>query len=238
MYRETALKRFWLPERRVWAAICTAVLALSLVGSIVQAYDFVGGSSSVKVVERTGADGEPLTIGRSGVADSSLSIGMGPVISTLQPTDLQMGGGTTATLRGRVTGMNGFPSASVYFEWGYSAGGLSTSTPAQTASGTGAFTATITGYDPNRDVYYRFVGEADGMVYGGVQSFRAQGSVAISYRLTVLTVVVWLAIVIFAIWSLTALGAPLVWAVVIGGIIAYIGPIGARIILQALLQWW
>jgi len=94
-----------------------------------------------------------------------------PTLTTLAATGVYMNGGTHATLNGNLSSLGGAPTADIWFEWGYdtSYGNYAGNT---TVSATGAYTATITGYDPDQTIYYRFVGEnVDGTTYGSAVSF-------------------------------------------------------------------
>jgi len=222
---------------RVGLAVGLVGIVVGLLSVGVQAFEFVGDSISVRTVG--GTSGEILVVGEEGAADSSLLVGMGLGVETLSPTDVYPGmGSTKATLRGQVTSMGGLPEGKVYFQWGYSEDNLSNSTSIQTVTGTGTYTAGIEGYDPNKIVYYRIVGEGDGILYGDVEGFQVGGGVATAYRVTIVLVFIWIGLVILAVWGLTSLGLPLVVAVIFGAIIAQLGAIGVRIILESLLQWW
>jgi len=94
-----------------------------------------------------------------------------PTLSTLAATGVYMDGGTHAALNGNLSSLGGAPTADIWFEWGYTtaygnyAGNV-------TANATGAYAATITGYDPDQTVYYRFMGKnVDGTTYGSAVSF-------------------------------------------------------------------
>jgi len=67
---EAVVARPKLRFRWTWVAAALVVL-LSFATTVVQAYDFTGGAVSVMVLERNSISGEPITIGRSGVTNSS-----------------------------------------------------------------------------------------------------------------------------------------------------------------------
>ncbi len=150
------------------------VLLLCLMFSCVFAFTFsiiavnasgIGGYISEKVIARAGVANSNLRIDRLGVNNSYLDIGMGPKLSIAAPTSITWdGAGTHATLNGAVTSLNGFPSVTAWFEWGYD-GVYDHSTLIQSINAVQTVSATIDHFDPTRLVWYRLAGNADGTVY-------------------------------------------------------------------------
>jgi len=108
----------------------------------------------------------------------------GPVLTTLAVTDASMGGGTFATLNGNLADLSSSPTVDVWFEWGYDTSYGNTSL-AQNTLLPGDFSTDISGFDPNEDIVYRFVGRSeDGTTaYGAPVTFRIQDGAATAYRL-------------------------------------------------------
>ena len=141
-------------------------------------------------------------LGRDGVGDSSLLLssatntelsilGFAPIVSTQTATNKGVGGGiTTATLQGTVTNMNGMPSATGYFEWGYAAGALTNTTTTFAVTGIGDYSLAITGFIESSKVYYRFVTDTDGTAYGDVSEFALASGAGTSILLTLLRIIV------------------------------------------------
>lgn len=69
---------------------------------------------------------------------------------------------TSATLNGELTELDGADSATVFFEYGPSGGGLSNSTTAQTLSSTGSVSQQVDGLDAGADYEFRAVAETSG----------------------------------------------------------------------------
>jgi hypothetical protein len=162
-----------------------------------------------------------------------------PTLTTLAATGVYMNGGTHATLNGNLSSLGGAPTADIWFEWGYDTSYGNYAGNA-TVSATGAYTATITGYDPSNTVYYRFVGKnVDGTTYGSAATFTVSNTaVARYYGLTMVVTFVWLAVVIFLIWGLVSAGLPMILVVILAAIMAQVGVVGVQAILSSLLTWW
>lgn len=133
----------------------------------------LGGLISEKLIDRSGVGSSSLVIGRSGQADSQLDMAMGVIVSTLPATNV---GTKQATLNGNLSDLNGFPQATVYFEWGYDTN-YGNTTSSEVMSGLGGFSAPISGYDVKKPIYFRSVGETYGINYGGSQVFEVGGFV-------------------------------------------------------------
>jgi len=198
----------------------------------------LGGLLSEKLVDRSGVADSNLLIGRVGVGDSSFQVGFGPRLSTLSATDVYMDGGAHATLRGRVTTLNGLPQATVWWEWGYdTAYGNTVGT--QTITGIGVFEEDISGFDPNRVVYFRFAGEGDGVNYGASQTLGGYDILTTAtHRMLQVVTFVWIAVVILAMFGLVYSGLPLVVCIIIGAIVVILGTAGVSAILEALRSMW
>ena len=145
-----------------------------------------------------------LTVGRAGVADSSLLIGnatsseltvvgFAPVIVTLPAI---APGVETVTLRSRVTSMNGMPTATGYFAWGYAPASLTNTTTSFTITTTGDYSTDIIGFAPNERIFYRFYTDADGTAIGNLVGFVPPSGAGGFLLKTLLRIVVAAAIVV------------------------------------------
>ncbi len=147
-------------------SILVLVALLSTLATIFQVTARMGSGlglmKSEKTLNYSGNADSNLLLGMTGVNTTESILGFAPVVSTLSTANAVA---ATATLRGRVTNMNGMPSATGYFQWGYSAGSLSNTTPSIPITATGDYSANIVGLTSN-EVFYRFVTDADGTAYG------------------------------------------------------------------------
>jgi len=75
-----------------------------------------------------------------------------------------------ATLNGDLTDRGPNSSVNVYFRYG-SSGSMTSSTPTQARTTTGAFTATLTGLMPNTTYYFQAVAVGATTVYGSIMTF-------------------------------------------------------------------
>jgi hypothetical protein len=159
------------------------LIIMCLISSITLAVG-IGGYMSEKLIARTGVADSNLVIDRSGISNSDLDIAMGLPVVALPATNVFMDtDGTHATLNGRITDLKGYPSATVWFEWGYDTGyGYSTST--QTANDLGTYSAIITHYDAGKTVYYRFASLTDGTNYSDPLILSAGNPVQIAFNLS------------------------------------------------------
>lgn len=150
------------------AVLVTVICSLTIISTV-----SLGGMVSEKMLGSNGVAGSSLLLGSA--ANATLSVlGFAPVVVTQTVTDTNMSGGvTTATLHGTVTGMNGLPTATGYFQWGYAAGALTNTTSTFAVNAAGNYSLAITGFNANNKVYYRFVTDADGTAYGTVVGFVA-----------------------------------------------------------------
>lgn len=151
----------------VLSLVCMAVLPATMTLA-----DVIGGYMSEKLMGRTGVADSSLVIERTGVVSPALDMGLGPVVTTQAATNVNMDGGTSATLHGTLTDLNGFPTAIVYFEWGYDLA-YGHVVGVQTLAAPGAFTTTINGFAGGEVIHFRSAGDADGTNYGSDQSFSA-----------------------------------------------------------------
>ena len=170
----TVYKPSWKQwTKRVSIATGIAVVAVVLLTILsVSSEVGLGGMVSEKMLGRDGVTNSSLLLGRTGTNTELSVMGFAPIVSTQVQTALSSAGATTsATLQGRVTNMNGMPSATGYFLWGYSATLLPNTTSTVPVTGTGDYGVTITGFSPTNYVYYQFVTSADGTSYGAVSRF-------------------------------------------------------------------
>jgi len=181
--------------RRIVAGSTIAIALFVLTSLIVvTAQISLGGLISEKLLGRTGTADSSLILGRSGTDETLHIMGLAPVVSTVPATNLV--GEASATLRGTVSSMNGMPTATGYFQWGYSAGGLTNTTPTFTVDTTGNYSSTIGGFDNTQRIYYRFVTDADGTAYGAVTSFLVPSGVGGNLLKSILKIIVAAGIVI------------------------------------------
>ncbi len=143
------------------------LLALGFLTDKALSYSF-SGFRSTKEVAMQGVTTPFLTVDMLGVTNSELGVAMAPRISTQPATSTAAGHGT---LEGTVTSFNGFGSALVHFEWGYT-GAYGTSTATQTVTSTGDVAADLDGLTHGATVYYRVVGDSgDAIAYGNQATF-------------------------------------------------------------------
>lgn len=172
-----------------------------LVPHAVAAFAGLGGYVSEKLLGSGVTTDSVLTLGRT--ASGPIVLGSGPVVATAPATGATMGSWpawtASATLNGSLLGLSGAPSASVWFEWGYDPLILSHFTLAVNTAVLGDKSALISGFDPNRAVFFRIVAATDGPSRGTVSSFAVAGGAVGVYHLLrdVLTAVVALAVCVF-----------------------------------------
>ena len=181
-------------------------------------------------------------MGRNGVSDSALVIGRGnpqldicmaPVL-TLQAPVIVAG---SATLKGSVTSMQGFPTSNVYFEWGWAPGAFGNTTAVQVAVAPGAFSAVIdTTPVPGGTVYYRFAAEADGKGLSSSDSFLPLASTHPVYWFVRVIPFVFVGIVMLL--MLEGVRSGNVWMIVIAAILVIVGVIGTGLIWDLLVAQW
>lgn len=175
----------------------------------------IGGYISEKLIERDGVGSPSLTIGTvlELTQESQIDVTMAPAVSTLSAqTSL---GIHSATLRGNISTLNGFPSATVWFEWGYDTN-YGNTVGVQTAPAIGNYTTTLTEINDSV-VHYRFGTSADGTAYGNDSTF--------SLTKTPTQTLVWLIPTVFTVFGMIVLfmgrGKPV--AVIVAGILIIIG---------------
>ena len=160
--------------KKLSAALLTALAIVLLSPAIADAYAGLGGYISEKMIAGAAIDSLYINRGTSG----PLVVASAPRISTLPATAVSFATPpAVATLNGNIANLNGMPTASYFFQWGYSAASLSNSTPVANTVSTGNFSATITGFVP-QTIFYRFASGTDTYTYGAVSSFSITGSQA------------------------------------------------------------
>ncbi len=222
-------------SKRRWLYVTILVFAMLVLSQLTYALPEFGGWMSNKNIQRTGVGSSVFMIGTSG-GKSPTDIALGPRVSTLAATNVDMITGTQATLNGNVSSLNGFETAEVWFEWGYDTS-YGNSTAVQTVLATGNVSADIAHFDPTRMVYYRIAGRADGTVYGSSQTFQVSG-LSGAYRIAQSTVFVWVAICALVMVGLYFMGMPLIYVVLIGVVVGLLGLVGAQALLGALQSLW
>lgn len=189
----------------------------------------LGGFASEKMIW-TGTPSR-LWVGTSTGTSGIPAVGMGAPATILAPIDAYMSDTTYATLRGNVTSLSGFPSATLWFEWGYSAGSLTHITPTQTITAIGIYTADITGFDPAKDVYYRVGTNTDCTYYSSITRFLVGTTNAFMYRLLWNLLPIILAVAVL-VWCIQSQHLEMFWVAVL------IYVIGSTIVNVMLVALW
>jgi hypothetical protein len=219
---------------KTWVTLIILAFILSQV-SIAYAYVGLGGYSSEKVIQD--GSGGSLVLSQDG--SGPVVVGQGLRVLTLPGSSYMDSSGTHATFVGRIVSMNGFSSGVTWFEWGYtpSYGNTLASIP---VSGTGDYSINIDGFDPDKEIYYRFNSNTDGTVYGNNQVIGEVVGVGVPtvYRLAEVLPYIWIGIVILMIWGMIAAEVPIIVALMIGGILILVGIAGGEAVLGALRNMW
>lgn len=226
---------YWYTLFLVWLLIISLWLTSTVLAS------GLGGYISEKLIDRQGVTSSSLLIARQGTNNSNLDIGLAPIATVSSATAVWMDGGTHATLNGSVTTMNGFPTASGYFEWGYNIS-YGNTTPVQTISAVGNYSADITHYDPARMVYFRFVVWADGTSYSSPSNFNVTSSgspASVSYNMiNGIVPLLWVVFIILSLLVLWGMGLPPALILIIGAVEIYIGLEFLQGIIRVLQSLW
>jgi phosphodiesterase/alkaline phosphatase D-like protein len=134
----------------------------------------VGADSTVDVVytsNPTGAAGTYTMYCSVGGVEKTATLVVGsvsgPSVTTTAATGL---GNTAATLNGSLTGLGTASSVDVSFEWGLTTGYGSTTTP-QTMTGTGGFSAALSGLAPGTTYHFRARAVGDSTSHGSDRTF-------------------------------------------------------------------
>jgi len=172
-------------------------LFIILMPSVSVVADEWGGYVSEKLIDMIGVSDSNLLIQNSGVTQSEIDIVMNPTVSTLTASGLIDG---KANLNGQINSLNGFPSANVYFEWGYDTSYGNTTT-SQSKSTTGEFSDSIL-FDSSKTVHYRAVVEADSYTYGSDVSFEGTVSFGVTKLLKPLMSSIIALVVMFLIFKI------------------------------------
>lgn len=194
-----ALRRY-----RSWEYALAAMLGLLLwlFASVVYSWD-LGGFISEKLIERQGTTNSLLVVQSGATNTSDQEVGMAPIVSTSAATNVHTvaGGTMEATMWGNVSDMNGFPSATGWFEWGYD-GAYDHTTTTQALAAVGDYSLVVGGMDSNRVVTFRAVVRSDGTARGSGQQFQhAAMATTNSWLASLLPVLVAMAIVFVALQS-------------------------------------
>lgn len=179
-----------LTRRMLYVLAITGLIFLMLSPVAVSAFAGLGGYVSEKLLGNAITTDSVKSLGDSLTGETVL--GAAPVITTQPATNAQLiGGVSSATLNGNLSSLNGFPSAQVWFAWGYTAGTMSNTTVATTVLAIGDVAHDITGYDPGARVYFQMLSGTDGTAVGAVRSF-VVGASGIGYYLlwNLLTVII------------------------------------------------
>lgn len=185
------------------------------------------------VLNATGA-AEQTSTGDRGYKSASSSP---PEVSSLPATDVYMNGGTHATLNGSLDDLSGFPDADIWFEWGYSDiyGNV---VGERTVTETGDYYYELTGFNPDREIFFRFAGENDdGVSYGDGLTCQI-GAIPIVYTTAKLFPFLGMFFIIATIGSLIYSRIPAYATVIIVVVFLFIGTIGIQVLMNPLHLWW
>ncbi len=208
----------------VWGRRASTAVLLSLVAFICLAVTLtyssvsLGGLVSEKLLGRAGTAASSLLLGRAGTNTELSVFGFAPSIATVTATS----SGDTATLRGRVTSMNGMPSATGYFQWGYAAGALTNTTAPFAIATVGDYSTDVIPVSISDTVFYRFMSDADGTTSGGTASFVLASGAGGNLLKTLLRVVIAAVIVIFVLILGSRGGFVVMLIAAIIGLVAFI----------------
>jgi len=157
-----------------WACLVAAFCCVSVLTATLVVYAATCSFSSIQYVDRSGVSNSQLVVGMSGVNNSDVYVGSMSIvnISTQPATNVEMVGYPHATLNGEVTDIGGLGSATAYWEWGYDAG-YGNVAGSQTISVVGNYTAEFVGFNPDKEVHFRFAVDACGShAYGADDTFQ------------------------------------------------------------------
>lgn len=159
-----------------------------------------------------------------------------PVVTTDNATNTAFRGGTSATLNGTLNSMGGSLTNSIWFDWGYGTD-YGNSTPAQSVTASGTFSARISAFNPNNTIYFRAAASNPdgGVTYGDVKSFTVPRDIGYEVIRWIPAIIAIGAVIAFSTVVL-AQGVSALVAIAAGvvGIISIIGFILALRILQSL----
>jgi len=215
------IRQDYRPKRLLLLWIISIILAIWMFPSFYfQTFaSGLGGYISEKLVDRSGVSDSSLIVGTASelVTASSSDIGLAPVIATL-PSRTVGNNPVQADIKfqGRINDMNGFPSASIWFEWGYNTGYGNTTTT-QTVTSSGTYTATISNITKPGSIHFRFCASTDGTSYGDDRT--------VSHSTT--GIIAWFIPVVFALIGIVLLfkfRGNLI-AILIGGVLIALGTV-------------
>lgn len=158
----------------IWVAVCFLSVVMVILSSMrIVAFIGTNGFASALTIDQQGLPNSFARI--SGGNDGIIVMGMGSGSVTLPATNVYMDGGTHAILNGNLSDLNGYPSATVWFEWGYNTS-YGTVVGTQATAATGDFSYSLSHYAFDQNVHYRFVVDnKDGITYGDDQTFTVSG---------------------------------------------------------------
>ncbi len=223
-----------IQDRLRWIT-AIGLMAILLSQMSVQAFEGLGGYLSEFLIARSGVADSSLVIEPAEGSNGIIDIGMGPVVVTLPASGVNMNGGTTATLRGNLSSLNGFSNADIHFEWGYNTSYGNTTTT-QTLNAIGDFSSTIAGFSNTQAVYYRAVATADGTNYGASQQFGPVQSNP--FRFAILLAVGLGLVVLIAMFAAALGGGFSIAGMVMAAIIGLLGTIAIVFLVNIVLSLW
>jgi len=148
-------------------------------------------------------------------------------------------GETSATLNGDITDIGGASVTTRGFEWDTNSGVPYANNWTQDGTyGTGKFSHGLTGLSINTTIYYRTMGyNSEGWGYSSEDEFDIVANPPPPpegyYWLAQVAPFVWIGIIILMILGLVTSGTPLILVVLIGGLMALLGPVGTQLIIRA-----
>jgi len=210
---------------------CGLALLLLSVGSVL-AFSGQGGYISEKTLGS--AVSALLHLGSS--TSGPTVLGAAPRVTALSPVT----SAKSATLRGSIEDMNGFPSTDIYFRWGYSPSGMTNNTPTQSATSIGTYTVDITINGPlEGTVYYQFAAGADGTNYSNTQSFKIVSTNVFNIANTLALSFAFAAIVsLFIVIHMIVKGGAALPLLIIATILGLIAIIGTTVFVSLIQGLW
>ena len=174
------------------------------------------------------------------VITASVYVGTVPWISTLAATNIYMdGSGTHGTLNGELMDLGNATTNDIWFEWGYDAS-CGNEVGKQTVNSTGNYSCTLSHYNPDATIHYRFVGESlGGVVYGSNYSFGMGYSHVLGvYRVTQVLPYIAIAGVILMVLLVAMGGVGLIPGIVLAAVVILVGLAFNNAIMGALGGMW
>jgi hypothetical protein len=156
------------------------ILAMMAIYVPVWAYTY-GGLADQKTIAITGVANSNLVISNGTPSQFDIVIGVPGTLAVTSGTATNYLAGSTATLHGTLTAINGIPTATTGFEWGYAPGSL-TNTSSTLNMAVGVYSIGISGIIPNQVVYYRSFATTNETAYGAVNNFYVSSAASAGFN--------------------------------------------------------